>query len=139
MPDCQCHVGSSASLPVEATCGVPQGSVLGPILYTAYVAPVGRLISCFDVAFHQYADDTQLYSKLTSKKPTSPASNGLERLQNCATSLQRWFWSNGLLLNPGKTSVIFLGTRARLQRTDTPSTITVANAAVKVQDKLRVF
>ena len=54
------HVGSSASLPVEATCGVPQGFVLGPILYAAYVAPIDRLISCFNVGFDQYADETLL-------------------------------------------------------------------------------
>ena len=85
------------------------------------------------------ADDTQLYSTLSSNITSSSTSDGLERLQKCAISLQRWFWSNGLLLNPDKTTVNFFGTRARLQRTDTPSTITVANATVEVRDKLCVL
>jgi hypothetical protein len=128
------HVGSSVSSVTTAQYGVPQGSVLGPILYAAYVTSIGRLINSFDVNYHQYADDTQLYTKLS----TTP-STGLNKLQQCVSSLQHWFWSNGLLLNPDKSSIAFFGTRARLQQADLPSDINVAGASVTVSDELRVL
>ena len=46
-------VGTSTSPAVLTNTGVPQGSVLGPILFTSYVAPIGRLIDSFNVGYHK--------------------------------------------------------------------------------------
>ena len=53
--------GTSSSLH-DLTCGVPQGSVLGPLLYVLYTSPVGDIIRSHGLSFHLYADDQQLYT-----------------------------------------------------------------------------
>ena len=55
------RMGQSSSSPASLETGVPQGSVLGPILFFIYVSPVGLLVSGQNILQHQYADDTQLY------------------------------------------------------------------------------
>ena len=82
-------MAGSRSSTHTVTCGVPQGSVLGPILFTLYLLPLGQVISRFGISFHCYADDTQLYMKIDSYPLPSPPSS-LSTLTICLEEIKVW-------------------------------------------------
>src|SRR6218665_596046 len=51
--------------------GAPQWSVLGPLMISSYVSPVARIFDCFNISYHQYADDTQFHTAVRSSEDTS--------------------------------------------------------------------
>ncbi len=98
-------VGDKISDPKPLNCGVPQGSVLGPLLFIMYTAPLSGLISGFhNVRHHLYADDTQVYIAITPEN----ASKAVPELQSCLCVIQDWMSANELKLNPDKTEFIAL-------------------------------
>ena len=95
------------------TCGVPQGSVLGPDFFTDYISPVEDLVRSFGMSIHGYADDTQIY---TSFCPGFDELSALERLEACIGCIRSWMKENKLKLNDDKTEFIILGSRRNLKK-----------------------
>lgn len=98
-------LGGCKSRLSTVTCGVPQGSVLGPILFTIYMLPLGHVISRHGLSFHCYADDTQLYIK-TVPNP----SEAISHLTACLEEIKAWMNGNFLQLNSSKTEGLLVGT-----------------------------
>uniref|UniRef100_A0A8C1P909 Reverse transcriptase domain-containing protein n=1 Tax=Cyprinus carpio TaxID=7962 RepID=A0A8C1P909_CYPCA len=91
--------GSFMSDSVPLSCGVPQGSVLGPLLFSLYMLPLGKIISSFKtISYHCYADDIQLFISFSPDRLDQ-----LSLLLNCLVSINKWMAENFLQLNTDKT------------------------------------
>jgi hypothetical protein len=112
--------------------GVPQGSVLGPVLFTLFVSPVARVIERAGLLHHQYADDTQLYVSFT--RGDEQVSTRL--IEETTDKVRDWFQQNGLQLNPDKSEAMLLGTRQRLATTELHS-IHVAGSTIELVPNLK--
>ncbi len=91
--------------PADMQYGVPQGSVLGPILFIIYTTPIGDIARRHNLEIHLFADDTQLYVFFKTRTPASQW-DVLHRLQSCISEIRSWMASNRLQLNDGKTEFL---------------------------------
>ena len=105
----QCiKIGSVLSDAKRLLYGVPQGSVLGPILFSLYTTPLSNVIQNHPrICFHFYADDPQLYVHLTHNHATL----AFESLKNCLDDVRKWLSVNKLKLYPDKTEFILFGSK----------------------------
>ncbi|KMQ83966.1 rna-directed dna polymerase from mobile element jockey-like protein, partial [Lasius niger] len=100
----------SSPLPVVA--GVPQGSVLGPLLFTMYLTDFGRVLR--HCKYNFYADDLQIYIHCEPRD----IHVAIRNINDDIEAIKNWTIANRLLLNPEKTQAIIMGTSRFINSTD---------------------
>jgi hypothetical protein len=101
-------INDTKSKQVNLTCGVPQGSKLGPVLFNAYITPLSEIADKHGVDDEKYADDEQL---ILSFKPSSGFNqqNAINKMEKCIEEIREFLLKNKLCNNSDKTEFLLLG------------------------------
>ena len=138
------RAGHKSSLSSLLT-GVPQGSVLGPILFILYTTPLSFIISSPSlnmsrpndltkpISHHLYADDTQLYVAFSPRDFADAHSS----LQVTIANISEWMSSNFLSLNPSKTEFLVIGLPQQLAKLQDPRLVLSNNTTINAVDHVR--
>ena len=95
-------IGESRSEPTTLQYGVPQGCVLGPVLFTVYTGTLAFRLEAHGVSYHFFADDTQLYIRVED------IDEAKHRLSSLLSDLKIWMARRKHKLNDGKTEIILI-------------------------------
>ena len=117
----------------ELLYGVPQGSVLGPVLFVLYTQPLASLIQSHSPEHQSFADDTQLELS-TPPENINPAISSLEL---CITDIRIWMLENKLKLNDEKTEAVLCSSSFKSLPSTTPTSLTVGSTDIPFSSTAR--
>jgi hypothetical protein len=100
-------IDDSFSTPVSLVCGVSQGSVLRPILFSIYLHNIGSVLEKHGLKFALFADDLQAVATETAQN----IHLALEKIQRAACELRTWLACRKLKMNELKTEILVIGNK----------------------------
>ena len=114
----------AAFAPVHS--GLPQGSVLGPILFTMYIKPLSAIIDSHSIIHHSFADDLQIQMSA----PPDRISELLHSMHSCISDVKSWASANMPKLNDEKTELMLVTSKRTKHLRNLPTSITIGNAQI---------
>ena len=119
---------------VPVSCGVPQGSVLGPKTFITYAEDIDNIFNNHQVQHHSFADDTQMHFAT----PRCLVHTIALRLQQCIADVSDWCGTRRLQLNAAKTEIMWFGSSVSLRAlSEIDKTVVIGNHSVQTSDSVR--
>ena len=118
----RCFVNGSLSSCCSLSCGIPQGTMLGPLLFILYINDLPNCL--ISSSSRMYADDTHITFASNNIKTIE------ENLNEDLSKVNEWLVSNKLTLNSSKTEFLLIGSRQRLATLTSPA-ITINGSRIK--------
>ena len=95
------------SVATSVMVGVPQGFVLGPLLFSVYLTPLPSIINNYGKDHHACAGDRQLFTTFSPREPGC-LQDSLHHIEWCMNEIDNWMTVNKLRMNPKKTDVLII-------------------------------
>ena len=103
----QVVINNSSSSSGDVVCGVPQGSILGPLLFLLFINDLPLSLKNSSVSVDLYADDTTLYYIASDKAVLE------SNLQKALNIVRAWCLENGMIINTDKTKLMLIASRQK--------------------------
>ena len=115
-------IQSHSTPPSAIFTGIPQGSVLGLLLFSLYTSPISQIFTKASISYHLYADDTQIYISF----PPNQSYDSLSLLSTL-DEVYAWLTSNRLSVNPSKTEFLIIGNPQQRNKIQSSSIVFCGN------------
>ena len=129
------NINSALSEKIPLKHGVPQGSILGPVLFNSYIAPLSKIAQLHGIEDDKFADDEQMALAFRTTQLQSQL-NAVIKMENCIDDIRDFLKQNKLSNNGEKTECSLFGTSQQLKKIKFES-IDVDGVQIKIKNEVK--